>query len=54
MKGYFQKTFTNFHCFCTLLFHMKLFKKLCFLEQQPAPGPVREGGGDLTHIVGWS
>lgn len=54
--GSFQKAFTNFHCFCTLLFHMKQFKKQYFLEQQPAPAPVTvsEGGGELTHIIGWS
>lgn len=54
--GHFQKAFTNFHCSCTLVFHMKQFKKLYFLKQQPATAPVRvsEGGGELTHIIGWS
>lgn len=35
---------------------MKQFKKQYFLEQQPAPSPVTvsEGGGELTHIIGWS
>lgn len=54
--GYFQKAFTNFLCFCSLLFHLKQFKKLYFLEQQLATAPVRvsEGAGELIHITEWS